>query len=291
VITRLPHRARPALVRRAWAPCRLAAGLLASAATPAGAQAAVEVQVTPETMTLGVGARQTLFAAAYDRQGNLIPAAKFSFWSSDTLIARVMKDGTVLGVAPGLAKVEARASGRRASLAVLITGPVDTAGANLPAGSVLALEPASASLLPGESVMITPLALLEDGTPVPPGRVSWKSLRPDLAAVDSNGVVIGVAPGRTIVQGSTRGGLMATLPIEVQPAEFAIAPPRVVLGPEETDTLAAVVPAQGGRRVRSGIQWGSSDTAIARVGPTGIVTARAPGQVEIAAMGFGQERR
>ncbi|HEU5041735.1 MAG TPA: Ig-like domain-containing protein, partial [Gemmatimonadales bacterium] len=286
-----PHPARPALVRRVWAAFRLAGGLLGLAAAPLGAQGVAEVQVTPETMTLGVGARQTLFAAAYDRQGNLIQSAKFTFWSSDTLIARVMRDGTVLGVAPGLAKVEARVQGRRASLAVLVTGAVDTVPAGPPAGSVLTLEPASASLLPGESVVIEPRAQLEDGTPVPPGRVIWKSLRPDLAAVDSSGLVIGVAPGRTIVQAITRGGLMATLPVEVQPAEFAIAPERVVLGPDETDTLGAVVPTQGGRRVRSGIQWTSSDTAIARVGPTGIILARAAGQAEIAAVGFGQERR
>ena len=81
-----------------------------------------EVQVTPETMTLGVGQRQTLFATAYDRQGNLIPNARFTFWSSDTLVAKVGKEGTVVGVTPGLAKVEARVQGRRASIAILITG-------------------------------------------------------------------------------------------------------------------------------------------------------------------------
>lgn len=73
-------------------------------------------------MTLGVGQKQPIFAAAYDRQGNLIQSAKFVFWSSDTLIAKVGPDGTVVGVSPGLAKVEARLPGRRASLAVLITG-------------------------------------------------------------------------------------------------------------------------------------------------------------------------
>ena len=75
---------------------------------PSVAQTVNEVQVTPETMTLAVGQRQPIFAAAYDRQGNLIASAKFGFWSSDTLIARVGKEGSVLGVSPGLAKVEAR---------------------------------------------------------------------------------------------------------------------------------------------------------------------------------------
>lgn len=261
------------------------------AGPPARAQSVAEVQVTPETMTLGVGQRQTLFAAAYDRQGNLMPAAKFIFRSSDTSVAQVMRDGTVLGVAPGIAKVEARSQGRRASLAVLITGTADTAGAGPPAGSVLTLEPATAALLPGESMPVSPQAVLEDGTPIPAGRVAWKSLRPDVVAVDSAGVLIGVGPGHTVVQASTRNGLMATLPVQVQPAELAVAPSGLVLGPEDSDTLIAVVPGQGGRAVRSGLQWASSDTAIARVGPTGVVTAQAPGKAQIVLIGFGQERR
>ncbi len=73
-------------------------------------------------MTLGVGQKQALFAAAFDARGNLMASAKFTFWSSDTLIAKVRKDGSVVGVAPGLAKIEARSNGRRASMAVLITG-------------------------------------------------------------------------------------------------------------------------------------------------------------------------
>ena len=64
---------------------RLRARLLALLATglvipagPALGQTAAEVQITPETMTLNVGQRQTLFATAYDRQGNLIPNARFT---------------------------------------------------------------------------------------------------------------------------------------------------------------------------------------------------------------------
>ena len=95
-----------------------------------------EVQVTPETMTLAVGERQTLFATAYDRQGNLIPNARFTFWSSDTLVAKVGKEGAVVGASPGLAKVEARVQGRQASIAILITGntPAQQAGSGLGRG-------------------------------------------------------------------------------------------------------------------------------------------------------------
>ena len=287
MITLHTQRIRAARKLSAWRAIGLAALLTLGRGGWAEGQSIAEVQVTPETMTLSVGQRQTLFAAAYDRQGNLIPSAKFTFWSSDSMVARVLRDGTVMGIAPGLAKVEARTQGRRASLAVLITGGADTAAA----GTVLTLEPGSVTLLPGEAVLVVPQAVLEDGTPVPVGRVTWKSLRPDLVVVDSTGLVLAVAPGGTVIQASTRRGLMATLPVEVQVAEFAVSGRRLVLGPEESDTLLAVVPAQGNRRVRSGLQWQSSDTMVVQVGPTGVVTARAPGEASVIAAGFGQERR
>ncbi len=259
---------------------------------PAAAQTATEVQVTPETMTLGVGQRQPIFAAAYDRQGNLISSAKFTFWSSDTAIVRVSREGAVQGVAPGLAKVEARLQGKRASLAVLITGAAaGQTGGGTTAGTLLTIDPASAVLLPGESIRLTAQALHEDGVPLAAGRVSWKSLKPEVAAVDTAGAVLAVSPGKSIVQASTTAGLMATVPIEVEPAEVVLAGAAEVLGPEEAETLRVLVPSQANRQVSAGMQWRSADTAVATVGPTGVVLARKPGRTEIAVAGFGQERR
>jgi Tol biopolymer transport system component len=257
----------------------------------AAAQAAAEVQVTPETMTLGVGQKQALFATAFDQKGNIIPTAKFTFWSSDTLIAQVRKDGTVIGVKPGLAKIEARFQGRRASMAVLITGGASSeSSSRASAASVLTLDPASANLFPGESVRITAQALRDDGGPASVGRVTIKSLRPDIARVDSGGLITGVAPGRTIIQ-ATAGRVMATLPVEVLQAEFIVTPSRVSLAPDEVDTLRALVPSQGNRQIRGVIQWRSSDSSVASVTPGGVVRARGSGQAEIIATISSQERR
>jgi WD40 repeat protein/Big-like domain-containing protein len=253
---------------------------------PLAAQSAIEVQVTPETMTLGVGQKQPIFASAYDRQGNIISSAKFVFWSSDTAIARVSKSGSVLGVAPGLAKVEARLQGKRASLAVLVTG-----GSSAGGSVALALDPTTAVLLPAESILITPHALREDGTPLPLARVVWKSLKPEVATVDSTGLVVAVAPGKSIVQANGGAGLMATVPVEVEQADFVLEGAREVLGPEDAETLHVRVPSQGNREITTGLQWRSADPAVAAVGPDGVVLARQPGRTEIVMTGFGQERR
>ncbi|HWN19364.1 MAG TPA: Ig-like domain-containing protein [Gemmatimonadales bacterium] len=256
-------------------------------------QAVSEIQVTPETMTLGVGQKQALFAAAFDGRGNLLAAAKFTFWSSDTMIARVRKDGTVLGITPGLAKIEARTQGKRASMAVLITGvaPGDTSGARSASASLLSLEPASVTLFPGENVRITPLAVKEDGNPIAVGRVTWRSLKPEIASVDTAGYVTGLGPGRTVVQVSTTSRLMATLPVEVSQPDFALSQTRLVLGPGESDTVRVIVPAQGNREIRGLVRWRSSDSAVVSVGSSGIIRGRATGKAEIIATGFSQERR
>jgi hypothetical protein len=296
-VTLLPNRpVRPLRAPRLrWLIARLslgAAGTLAFAG-PLSAQTVAEVQVTPETMTLGVGQRQTIFATAFDRQGNIIPNARFTFWSSDTLVATVGKEGAVVGVTPGLAKVEARVQGRRASLAVLITGtgPPADSSATARGGAALSLHPASPTLLPGERLILEARVLRQDGTPVTSGRVSWKSLHPEVAAVDSTGLVTGIAGGRTIIQASSSGGLMATASVEVAAAGLSLSRTRIVLGPQESDTRRVLVPAQGNRQIRAGIQWQASDTAVVRVDPTGVVNARAPGRAEIVAVGFGQEGR
>jgi len=272
----------------------LAGGLALTSAVSARAQTVAEVQVTPETLTLTVGGRQTLFATAYDRQGNLIPSARFTFWSSDTSVAKVGGNGAVLGVAPGLAKVEARIHGLQASTAILVTGSGngEVAGSGAGQGNVLlTLAPTSATLLPGESLRLEARPVREDGSAATVGRVNWKALHPEVAAVDSNGMVIGVGPGRTIVQASAPSGLAATAAIEVAAAEISLAESRLILGPGETDTLRVLVPGQGNRELRAGLQWQTSDTGVVRVGPTGIVSARVPGRAEVVATGFGQERR
>ncbi len=269
--------------------------LLACALTvPLRAQAVGDVQVTPETMTLGVGQKQTIFAAAFDKQGNLVPNARFTFWTSDSSVAKVQKDGTVLGMKPGLAKIEARTGGRRASLAVLVAGAggmVPGAGGAGHGAAALTLEPASLRLVLGETAKLEPRALKEDGTPAELGRVVWKSLRPDVVAVDSTGALLARGPGRSIVQAALANGLVATAPVEVETVDLALSENRILLSPDGLDTLRLVVPSQGNRVMSEGVVWQSTDTSVARIGPTGIVQGVKPGTAEIVAWLSGQERR
>lgn len=302
--------------------------MLAACAYPgvALAQNIAELQVAPPSLTIRVGERSGLLATAFDRAGNVIPTARVIWSSNNVAVAKVANDGTVTGVGGGVAIVEARAGARKGQAAVQVVGaPAPAAGggaaqppvtpsaparpgaesggaratdpfAGQPAGAgpaaVLRIEPPTVYLLPSENTHVSPRALKDDGTPAAPVAVSWKSLRPDIASVDQDGVIVALAPGQGTVQGTSTTGLTATAPVVVQPSDIAIleAVP-VVMSPADVDTLHVVVPAQGGRVVSPlALQWSAADPSVARVSLTGVVTAVAPGRTTLTVSGLLQTK-
>lgn len=248
-----------------------------------------EVQVTPTRLTLEPGKRRTLYAAGYDRQGNLVAGAGFTFASSDTTVAQVSAAGAVTAVGAGTATIEARAGGRRGVVAVTVRGRIAPARSQVGSLASLVIEPVNVALLPLEPVRLVARALRSDGSAVALPPIVWKSLDPRIAAVDREGMLVGVAPGHTMVQASS-GGVTASIPVAVDTAVFTTLARRV-LTPGDTDTLFASVPAQGGRRLVSGLSWRSSDTNVVRVGSRGDVSAVGPGQAEVIVTGYGMTGR
>jgi uncharacterized protein YjdB len=264
----------------------IVAGLLLTLAPALPAQV-TEVQVTPRRFSLDVGKRRTLYAAGYDRQGNLVAGAQFTFTTSDPAVARVSSSGTVTAVGAGTATIEARSGERRATAAVTVRGEAGPARAADLAS--LAIEPASVALLPLEPVRLVPRALRSDGTALALPAITWKSLDPRIAAVDGEGLLVGVAPGHTMVQASA-SGITVAVPVAVDTAVFTTLARRI-LTPGATDTLFASVPAQGGRRLSAGLTWRSSDTSVVRVGGVGDLRAVGPGQADVIVSGYGMTGR
>lgn len=265
------------------------------------AQNVAEVQVTPETVTLKVGQKQALFAAAFDAGGNLIPTARFTFTSNNSTVATAQADGVIIGLKGGAAIVRVTAGSKSFNVAVSVESaalpaPTEAAATRpppAPAGpppAVLTIEPTPIYLLPSENRRLIVKAFRDDGSPAELPRVTWKSLTPETVAIDADGVVVGLLAGTAIVQASVPGGVTATAPVEIVATDMKLDVSRLVLAPFDLDTIVAYVPAQGNRELR-GLQWRSMDANVARVGPTGIVQALAPGETDIVVTGFFQERR
>src|SRR2546423_4427358 len=299
------------------------AGLLALfallVAAPARAQNIAEVQVAPPSVTIRVGERSGLLATAFDRIGNVIPTVRIIWSSNNVAVAKVDNNGTITGVANGIAIIEARAGPRRGQAAVQVVGgsapaqpPAAPPGgppaapppapppagvdplAGQPPGSgpavALRLEPGVIYLLPSENTRISPRALRDDGSPAAPVAVTWTSLRPDVASVDQVGNVVALAPGQGTIQATvhTGAGLTATAPVVVQQADFSVREgSAVLLSPGDVDTLHVIVGAQSNRTVNPLVlQWASTDQSVARVSLAGAVTAVGAGKAILTLAGL-----
>ncbi len=280
------------------------------------AQSVAEVQVAPPSVTIRVGERTGLLATAFDRIGNVIPTVRIIWSSNNVNIAKVDNNGTVTGVANGVAIIEARVGARRGQAAIQVTGgsapappppappgappPPPLAGpdpyAGQPPGSgpaaALRLEPGVVYLLASENTRVSPRALRQDGSPAAPVVVAWTSLRPDVASVDQSGNVVALAPGQGTIQATAAGGLTATAPVVVQQAEFTVREGSpLMLSPGEVDTLHVVVATQNNRTVNPLVlQWASSDQSVARVSLGGAVTATGPGKAMLTVSGLLQSK-
>lgn len=261
----------------------------------AQSQAVADVQLTPHEVALSVGDRRPLFAAAYDAQGKILSAAVIQYLSSDTTIVTVTQDGTVTGRAAGSAQVQAVAGGRRDSASVTVAGVAPaTPPAPEPAGptiTAIVLTPAALQLLPLEPArLIAHVTTPDSTTPAVLPRLTWRSGDSHIAAVDRDGVVVGIAPGVTTITVSAAGGVSGTVAVQVDTAVFTTLEQKA-FSPGGTDTLYATVPSQGGRHLTAGLTWSSLDTSVVQMAPGGVVHAREPGQTDILVRGYGMTGR
>ena len=279
---------------------------------PLAAQNVADLQVTPEALTLKVGQSQSLFAQAFDGAGNIIGTVHFAYSSQKAGVARVDGDGKVTGVSAGSALIYVKAGKKSVPVSVLVSPgdnpapaaeppPVQRAAPAAitlpppPAGTQqLVIDPATVYLLQAESDRLVARALAGDGTVLGSVRVIWRTLTPNIVTVtDSlNGDVVGSAPGVGTIQATLTGGLIATAPVQVVATStaFDFPHPRLVLSPDQIDTLQVVVPSQNNRPIQSALTYASSNPAVVVVGPTGIVQAKGPGQADIAVTGFFQTK-
>ncbi|MDX1494694.1 MAG: PQQ-binding-like beta-propeller repeat protein [Longimicrobiales bacterium] len=119
------------------------------------------------------------------------------------------------------------------------------------------------------------------------GRVyEWSTFDPDVATVDSTGTLTAIANGSTLVRGAI-DGVADTVEVTVrqEPRSVVVSPPfrvlsaggeAVTLGAEVADSLGVVIAGLG-------VEWTSTDDAVATVSSDGRVTATGTGVAGIVA--------
>ncbi len=195
--------------------------------------------------------------------------------SSDTRIATVDDAGLVTAVSRGSATITAAATdggGAKAAANITVTPLVTGVTLNYEAkdvflGGTLAL---AATVEPSAARNKT---------------VTWASSDETIATVDANGLVTAVALGTaTITVTTVSGGETASCNITVQPVKVSgvsLSPAGFKLLEGKTQALSpTVLPANATVRA---LAWQSSNTAVATVDNTGLVTAVAEGTAIITA--------
>ena len=256
-------------------------GRTTSAAITVVAVAVGSVAVTPTAVSLTVGQTTQLSAVVTDVNGQVVNDRDVRWTSNNEGVATVSSTGLAIGLAPGSATITATADGKSASVSVTVSP--------LPVQAIV-VSPSPAQLTVGQSVTLGVQITDASGKIVDRAK-TFSSDAPSIATVDAQGVVRGVAPGTTTIRVSSEGRVGTTTVIvsRVPVASVSVSPSTASVVAGRTVTLSATVrDASGATLTDRTVTWSSSNTAVATVSQSGVVTGLAPGSAVIFATSEGQ---
>ena len=159
-----------------------------------------------------------------------------------------------------------------------------------PRPTTVTVTPATASLTAlGATVQLVAEVRDQNGQVMAGAAVAWASRDPSVATVAPAGLVTAAANGTatiTATAGSASGTATVTVAQEV--STVTVSPEADTVMVADTLRLNAEATDVNGHQVADAdFVWSSSDTLVATVDSTGLVTAIGPGEVEIAAISSG----
>jgi len=240
------------------------------------------VAVTPTAASIVVNQSVQLTAVARDANGAVLTGRAVTWTSENADLAAVLQTGEVLGRAVGTTTVHATIESQTASATITVTPP--------PISAVV-VSPAGPQIFVGGTVDLDAQVTNSAGQVVLGAPLSWRSLSPDVATVDASGVVTGVAPGTAEIEATSEGKVgTTTVTVSAVPVRsVTVTPSTAELTVGQTVQLTAT-PRDADNQPLAGrdIAWASIDAGIATVSSTGLVTAVAPGTVNITATSEGR---
>lgn len=231
------------------------------------------VDVDPSQAALVVGDEIQLNAIARAADGSRL-ARPIIWTSSDSSVATVTASGMVAGMGPGTAEVFAGTGVQTGSAYVSVTGPTV---------STIELAPTAFELEVGESRRIEASPQTAEGTVIGVP-IAWSSSDLAVASV-SGGLVTAIGEGRaTITASAGAASAVATVDATISgPTSVQLSPGSVSLQVGDSRQVTATALDSNGFALDRVFEWSSSDSGVARVSSTGLVSAHAPGHATITA--------
>ena len=234
------------------------------------------VTISPASVSLqSLDDTVQLTATVKNQHGQTMSDVATTWTSSDPATATVDAAGLVTAVANGTADVTATAGS--------VSGVAKMTVAQVPAE--ISVDPDSLVFTQiGDTARVAAAFADANGHAVADAEVEWTSGDPSVATVDDWGLVTAVANGPTIVT-ATAGSASGSAKVTVGwPDSVAITIRDDTIGTGETVRLAATAFDEDGLSMGdSKFLWTSSDTSVARVDGSGLVTGRADGRAIVTA--------
>jgi hypothetical protein len=242
---------------------------------PAGPKPA-RVEITPRTIETTAGQQLSFSAAGYDDAGNKMEANPTAWFATPFDLAYADNKGNVTFTGAGEVRVGALVNGRTGFTMITVRPQ--------PVARVTITKP-RAALAVGTGLTLQAAAEMANGDPRSDLQIQWTSLRPDIAAIDESGFVVGHAIGTATIQASV-GTAKATTTIDVvrNPVrELSVAPKTTRARTGDVVRFEAVVPGQSNARVSAVARWAVSGLG-ATIDADGIFVAERPGSYAVSAI-------
>ena len=154
--------------------------------------APARILVSPSEVT--TGSNLTFVATAFDQYGDGMPGIEVTWESGDETIGTVDEDGAFTPLGEGTVTITASADGISGSALVTVEPS--------PVATRIEIEPATATVLPGETRAFTATVFDQRGSEMDWIKVTWSSSNPEVGTIDRAGLFGAFAVGSTDVTAS-----------------------------------------------------------------------------------------
>ncbi len=240
------------------------------------------VTVTPPSGTVAIGGTVQLGATLQDASGHPLSGRSVAWISSSAAVATVSTNGLVTAAAVGSVTITATSEGKSGTASITVT--------DVPVSSV-EVVPASASVAQGGTVQLMATPRDASGNALAGRVVTWTSSSSGVATVSATGLVTGVGAGSATITATTEGktGTSSISVTFVPVASVAVTPPAPSIQVGQTVQLSATPSDASGTPLTGRVvTWSSSNSAVASVSSSGLVTGKAAGSATITATSEGK---
>src|SRR5205823_2074521 len=153
------------------------------------------------------------------------------------------------------------------------------------------LTPPSATVQVGQTVQLTAIPRDANGNALSDRAVTWTSNNTSVASVSPTGLVTGVVAGSATITATSegKGGTSSITVTNVPVASVDVTPPTATVQTGQTVQLSATPrEANGAALPGRVVTWTSSNTSVATVSPTALVTGVVAGSATITATSEGK---